>query len=344
MSQIATMGEGHTPVVESVRIGPRRGLRLFFKMELCNPSGSYKDRFAAAETTHFLNQNVHACVATSSGNTGAALAAYCARYKISCSIFVNEHAPSGKLNQMQKFGARIFRVKGFATSPDVTRRVYQRLRQIATENSIPIVVSAYRYCPEGMRGVEEIGVELSEKSRNGFDHIFVPVGGGGLFTAISRGVASVGTSRTKIHAVQPEGCATVVSAFEHGRDEIRPVTSTTRVSGLAVPFDIDAGTCLAELRQGGGRGIAVSDQEVFTAQTQMIQEEGIWCEPAGAAALAGCLRACDRGWVQPGESAVCIVSGHGFKDPDSLLAIPEGHAVADIDESEIGQHFREVHD
>ncbi|MGH9700482.1 MAG: PLP-dependent lyase/thiolase, partial [Candidatus Acidiferrales bacterium] len=257
--------------------------------------------------------------------------------------FVNEHAPSGKLNQMQKFGARIFRVKGFATSPDVTRKVYQRLQKIAAENSIPIVVSAYRYCPEGMRGVEEIGTELSEKTHSGFDHIFVPVGGGGLFTAISRGIARAGSSQTKIHAVQPEGCSTVVSAFEDGRDEILPVTSTTRVSGLAVPFDIDAGACLAELRRAGGRGIAVTDQEVFTAQRQMIQEEGIWCEPAGAAALAGCLRACDREWIKPGESAVCIVSGHGFKDTDSLLAIPDGHAVADIDESQIGELLREVH-
>lgn len=336
------MGEGHTPVVESVRIGPCRGLRLFFKMELCNPSGSYKDRFAAAETTYFLKHNVRACVATSSGNTGAALAAYCARYKISCSIFVNEHAPSGKLNQMQKFGARIFRVKGFATSPDVTKRVYQRLGQIAAEYSMPLVVSAYRYSPEGMRGVEEIGVELGEKPGTEFDHIFVPVGGGGLFTAISRGFARAGTTRTKIHAVQPEGCATVVSAFENGRVEILPVISTTRVSGLAVPFDIDAGTCLAELRRGGGFGISVSDKEVFMAQTQMIQEEGIWCEPAGAAALAGCLRACERGWVQPGQSVVCIVSGHGFKDPDSLLSLPDGHAIATIDESQIVERLREV--
>jgi threonine synthase len=336
------MGEGNTPVVQSVRIGPQSGLRLFFKMELCNPSGSYKDRFAAAEASHLLQRKVQACVATSSGNTGAALAAYCARYGIACAIFVNEYAPAGKLRQMQKLGARIFRVRDFVTSPDVTQSVYRRLQQMAAENSIPVVVSAYRYCPEGMRGVEKIGAELIAQCQDGIDHIFVPVGGGGLFTAICRGMGTARGFRTKIHAVQPEGCATVVSAFEDGRGEILPVTSTTCISGLAVPFDMDASVCLAELRKSGGHGIAVPDREVFAAQLQMMREEGIWCEPAGAAALAGCLRARERGWVGRGESAVCIVSGHGFKDPASLLSAADERPLAVIEEREISGRLLEV--
>lgn len=336
------LGEGNTPLVESVRIGAKLGLRLFFKMEMCNPSGSYKDRFAAAEVSSFLQRGVRACVATSSGNTGAALAAFTARYGIACAILVNEAVPQGKLQQMLGHGARVFRVKDFITSPEVTLRVYERLGKMAQENFIPLVVSAYHYCPEGMRGVERISVELTAQSQKGFDHVFVPVGGGGLFTAVCRGLSNLSGQRPKVHAVQPEGCATVVSAFEEERSEIVPIVSTTRISGLAVPFDIDASRALAELRKAGGRGVAISDDEIFAAQKQLLREEGIWCEPAGAAALAGCVRGRNEGWIAPGESVACLVTGHGFKDPDSVLRAAHENTVATIGEDDVDSQLLEV--
>src|ERR1700722_17011874 len=111
-----SLGEGNTPLIESAYIGPSLGLsRLFFKLENCNPSGSYKDRFAAAEVSRMLRIGAKACMATSSGNAGSARAAYCARYGISCAIVVNEYAPTGKLEQMQAHGARVIRVRGFIT-------------------------------------------------------------------------------------------------------------------------------------------------------------------------------------------------------------------------------------
>ena len=335
MNHQATMGEGNTPLVESVRVGPDLGVRLVFKMEMCNPSGSYKDRFASAEVSRLLQQGIRACVATSSGNTGAALAAFSARYGIACTILVNESAPSGKLQQMLGYGARVFRVRDFITAPQVTLEVYRRLRKISDETSIPLVVSAYRYCPQGMRGVENIASELAAQCPSGLDHVFVPVGGGGLFTAVCRGFSRAGPRRPKVHAVQPEGCSTVVAAYTEGRENIVPVTSITRISGLAVPFDIDAAIALAELRNSGGRGIAVSDREVFAAQKQMLREEGIWCEPAGATALAGCQRARSEGWIASGDTVACLVTGHGFKDPDSLLQAASENTVALIGESEV---------
>ena len=334
MNFASRMGEGHTPLVPSQNIGPRLGLRISFKLEMCNPTGSYKDRFVAAELANLLRRNVTACLATSSGNTGSALAAYSARYGIQCAIFVNEFAPAGKLMQMQAHGARVFRIKEFITSPAVTELVYAQLRELTESSGAPLIVSAYRHCPLGMAGVESIAAEILSESANAPAHIFVPVGGGGLFTAISKGFHA-GGSRAKIHAVQPEGCATVVSAYAEGREEIHPVNSTTRISGLAVPFDIDAGIALAELRRGGGHGIAIKDEEVFAAQQMMIREEGIWPEPAGAAALAGALRAHRDGWLENGADVVCIVSGHGFKDPDSLKLATEHNPVALIEAGDI---------
>jgi threonine synthase len=336
LTPVATIGEGNTPLVESLRIGPEFGLRILFKLEMCNPTGSYKDRFVAAELTEFLRRKVKACVATSSGNTGASLASFSARYGIACAIFVNELAPAGKLQQMQAHGARVFRTKDFITCPEVTSRVYRRLQNISEKDGIPVVVSAYRYCPDGMKGVENIASEIIRQCDSKLDHVFVPVGGGGLFSAISRGFSRAADTSAKIHAVQPEGCATVVSAFEERRDTILPVVSTTRVSGLSVPYDIDASLALAELRKSGGRGIAVPDSEVFAAQQLMMNAEGIWCEPAGAAALAGCLRARKAGWINEGDTAVCLVTGHGFKDPASLISVAEANPVELIEESEIG--------
>lgn len=333
--RIVSMGEGNTPLVESVRIGPRLGIRLFFKLEMCNPTGSYKDRFVMAQVAALLQRGAQACVATSSGNTGSALAAYCARFGLTCSIFVNEHAPIGKLQQMQGHGARIFRVRDFVVSPQVTENVFRRLRRMSEEDNIPIVVSAFAYCPEGMRGVQAIAAEIDRQADNQVAHVFVPVGGGGLFTAVSRGFSEIPSRRPRVHAVQPEGCATVVSAFLEKRDEILPVVSTTKVSGLSVPFDIDATTALKALRDGGGLGIGVADGEVYAAQSMMLREEGIWAEPAGATALAGCIRAVREGLINKDGSVVCLVTGHGFKDPDSLAELARDNKIAVIDESEI---------
>lgn len=342
MNKLASMGEGHTPVVESLSIGPRAGVRIFFKLEMCNPSGSYKDRFTAALLPDFRERGLGSCIATSSGNTGAALAAYSARYQIACSIFVNEFAPAAKLQQMQAHGARVFRVRGFITSPEVTARVYERLRTISDESGIPAVVSAYRYCPTGMQGVEKIANELVEQCPGEIEHVFVPVGGGGLFTAVSRGFRALEGRRPRVHAVQPEGCPTVVSAYVEGRHEILPVTSTTRISGLAVPFDIDASTALKELRCGDGTAIGVSDAEVYAAQKLMMRTEGIWAEPAGAAALAGCLRAKRQGLLGSDELVVCLVTGHGFKDPESLAEAVGENGSTLIDESEISPQLLEA--
>jgi len=337
-----SMGEGNTPVVESSAIGRELGIRLLFKLEMCNPTGSYKDRFIAAQIAHLVSRGSTVCMATSSGNTGASLAAYSARIGINCLIFVNDSAPSGKLEQMQAHGARIFRVKEFITSPDVTERVYVRLRQLSQENQMPLIVSAYRYCAEGMRGVETIAEELARQCE-GLDHIFVPVGGGGLFTAVSRGCSRWPGRGSKIHAVQPEGCSTVVAAFAENRDQIHPVTSTTRISGLAVPFDIDASLALGELRRSLGRGIAVSDESILAAQNLMLTREGIWAEPAGAAALAGCMKARQNGWIGKGDTALCLVTGHGFKDRDSLTEAANRHPATLVEEQDITPDLLEVH-
>ncbi len=327
------LGEGGTPLVPSVQVAPRG---LFFKLENCNPSGSYKDRFTAAEVSRVLASGARACVATSSGNTGSSLAACCARYGLRCAILVNQDTPAGKLAQMQAHGARILRIPEFGASPEITRGVFGLLEAFSRERGVPLVVSAYRYCPAGMAGVESLAAELIRQQPD-LAHVFVPVGGGGLFSAVCRGFQARGGRLPRIHAVQPEGCLTMVASFLRGDSEIRPVASATRISGLSVPYDIDAGLALGLLRAAGGAGFAVSDEDVFHAQRLLLEREGIYCEPAGATALAGYLQAIDRQAVLPDEPAVSLVTGHGFKDPDSIRRAAEGHPAALVEHSAVAQ-------
>ena len=151
-----TMGEGNTPLIPSSRTAS-----LFFKLESCNPSGSYKDRFVAAELTEVLKRGALSCVATSSGNTGSSLAAYCARYGMPCVILVNQDAPEGKLAQMRAHGAIVMRIPMFVSSPKITEVVFSQLREFADTSTAALVVSAFRYCPVGMRGVQGISREIA---------------------------------------------------------------------------------------------------------------------------------------------------------------------------------------
>lgn len=331
------MGEGNTPLVCSLRIGPSLGLpRLFFKLESCNPSGSFKDRFIAGEMTRILRSGKRPCLATSSGNTGSSLAAYCARYSVTCVIVVNDSVPAGKLIQMEAHGAHVLRVKDFANQVSVSTMVISLLTQIADSGAASLVISAYRYCPEGMANIESIAHELLHQTGSAIHHVFVPVGGGGLFSAVCRGFAGKAPSGPRVHAVQPQGCSTVVAAFQRGDSNIEPVQSTTRISGLAVPFDIDASLALGHLRQCAGSGFAVEDEEVFQAQAMILRQEGIYTEPAGATALAGLIQARKTGIVQDGETVVCLITGHGFKDPEAIERVIGHHESAATPVGQLG--------
>ncbi|MHB1022221.1 MAG: pyridoxal-phosphate dependent enzyme [Acidobacteriaceae bacterium] len=333
-----TLGEGNTPLVESIsQRQPSHG-QLLFKMESCNPTGSYKDRFVATEVDRILRLGARSCMATSSGNTGSSLAAYCARYGLQCIVMVNQDAPAGKLAQMQAHGAQVIRIPGFVTDAAITSDVFSTLQKMSVEQSIPFVVSAFHYCPEGMRGVEEISTELLQTAP---DHVFVPVGGAGLYSAIVQGFLRAGSKLPRVHAVQPEGCLTLVASYLAGTSEIRSVHSTTRISGLSVPSNIDASRALRLLHECNGTGIAVSDETVFAAQHILMTQEGIYCEPAGATAFAGWKQATEKGLIGEGETSVCLVTGHGFKDPASVEQLAMKNPTISVSPNDLAAHIME---
>jgi len=320
MADAVTLGEGNTPLIRSEKIGAALGLRrLWFKFEGSNPTGSYKDRFAAAAVTHLKRDGRQACLGTSSGNTGAALAAYCARAGIRCYLAIVEGAPEGKLRQMQAYGARLFRLKNFGSSPAVTSEVMQGLGTLAEELEAGYEISAYFFSPRGMAGVQTIGYEIAEALPGEAFSVFSPAGGGGLTLAVARGVETWGGAVGRVHCVQPVGNDTIASALRNGQIKANAVESKTAISGLQVGGVLDGDLVVAACRRTGGQGYLVTDEVIWNWQARLAKEEGIFSEPAGAVAIAGVEQAVARGEVSPDENVVCLVTGSGFKDERSLV-------------------------
>lgn len=336
-ADVVSLGEGDTPLVASRAIGPGAGLSgLHFKCEQANPSGSYKDRFAALQVSLFNTQGFGSFIATSSGNTGAALAAYAARAGIRCRLFVNEHTPDGKLLQMMAYGAELFRVNGFGVTEAVTADIFARLVARGARSGEPLAVSAYRYSPEGMEGVKTIAYEIAERFPEGLDDVFLPVGGGGLLTAVARGFADVHHAghlkeRPRIHAVQPTKNDTIVTPLRQGGFAARRVPTVTEISGLAVPTDIDGTRALMAVRESGGMGFTVEDEEVWQVQKEMLRSEGLFVEPAAVVSVAGALKARAAGAIRPDARVVCVLTGHGFKDMHAVGRSLDGAAPKVID-------------
>ncbi|WP_221622245.1 PLP-dependent lyase/thiolase [Larkinella rosea] len=331
------LGEGQTPLVRSRSIGASLGIdNLYFKLENLNPSGSYKDRFAAVLVSEMNAKGQKICIATSSGNTGAALSAYCAAAGMTCILVVVDGAPIPKIRQMQLYGARIFMVSGFGKDPAITTAVFDELEKLCRSYQIPLPISAYRYCPSAMQGVQTISAEILETLNGQVDHIFSPAGGGGLTLAVTLGVLAENpaTHRTKVNCVQPEGNDTMASSLRNNGTAKAVSASTTTVSGLQVPGVLDGDRVIENGRKTGGNGYIVTDERVFAWQKALAQQEGIFSEPAGAVALAGLEDAVRRNEVNRKETVVCLVTGSGFKD---MASVETNFGLPPVQTVDVGQ-------
>lgn len=333
---LISMGEGTTPLVKSRRLGVELGLNnLYFKLESLNPTGSYKDRFAAMAVSGQLASDARFCLATSSGNTGASLAAYSALAGIPCHIVVVDGAPAGKLKQMQAYGAHLWMLKDFGIDERVTQNAFEGLKGMAIDFNTKVQISAYAYSPFGMQGVQSIAYEIAEELPD-VQHVFVPAGGGGLTLAVARGFERWTDHNNdfqlpRVHCVQPEGNDTIASTLRHGADQCHSIPkSTTSISGLQVPSIIDGDQVIKTCRRSGGNGFVVTDRDVFELQKQLALHEGIFCEPAASVALAAARVAMQNAEIHKDDVVVCLVTGHGFKDLKATEIMIEGNPLKHI--------------
>jgi threonine synthase len=318
-----SLGEGNTPLIKSREIGRQLGLKnLYFKLETVSPTGSYKDRFAAFAISHMFMEGKKLCIATSSGNTGAALSAYCATAKIRCVIAVVDGITQAKAQQMLSYGAELYEIKNFGKDPHVTGNTFELIRKQGASENASLQISAYKFSPIGMTGVQSIAFELEEQLQT-INHIFCPAGGGGLTLSVARGFEILLKLKKiehfpRIHCVQPLGNDTMASAIRKELNGGKEVQCETEISGLQVPNLLDADAVITHLKNRNGQGHLVHDEFVFTVQKKLASEEGIFSEPAGATALAGLYEAVKREEVDANDHIVCLVTGSAFKDTISL--------------------------
>ena len=340
-NNIASLGEGNTALVPSSQIGPSLGLKnLYFKLEFQNPSGSYKDRFASMAASLMREESRKTMVATSSGNTGSALAAYAARFGFELDLYVLETASQQKLVQAVAYGAKVIRVRKFGVTEDGTNSVVERLKAKAKSSDSVLFISATCISPREMEGVKTIAFEICEQLDSAPDHMFIPIGGGGLFFQCYSGfLERFNAGRTdhvpKMHAVQPEGCATVAGPLTRNEKRAQAVTCTSEISGLQVASVLDAQIAVDAALASKGSGQMMSDELIYSWQARLIREEGIYTEPAGATALAGLELALKKGLLNPNEKVVCLVTGGGFKHLDSIDTLLKDSPMPLIDVGEI---------
>lgn len=315
-----SLGEGNTPLVRSLRLGEALGIQsLWFKIEAGNPTGSYKDRIAAVAISRAKETGRRGWIATSSGNAGAALAAYGARAGLPGIIVVPTQASPAKLSQIQAYGPCLIAVEGFGLSPEADAAVFSTLADVSVERDWALSITAHAFDPYAMDGAKTIAFEIAEQLGRAPDRVYVPAGGGGLATSLWRGFLewhALGRIAALPHlvVVQPEGCAPIVHSLRRGTDLIPVPYVETTISGVQLADPPDGGALLHALRYSNGSAIAVPDNVTYEVQVQLARKEGIFVEPAAALAVAGLIADFNAGHVTPDETIVCVLTGSGLKD------------------------------
>jgi threonine synthase len=293
-----TLGEGDTPLIQSRWRSERTGAEVWLKFEGSNPTGSFKDRGMTVAVSAAILEGAEAVICASTGNTAASAAAYAARAGLRGAVIVPEgKIAAGKLAQALMHGARVIALRGNFDE------ALALVRELAGRQPIALVNSVNEYRIEGQKtGAFEVCDELGDPP----DVLCIPVGNAGNITAWWRGFKEYGVS-PKLHGYQAAGAAPLV----HGAPVEKPETiaSAIRIGNPARWEDaMDAVTASrGEIR-------AVSDEEILEAYELLGSREGVFCEPASAASVAGLLKYGAEGRV------VCVLTGHGLKDPTTAMS------------------------
>ncbi|MFQ5925012.1 MAG: threonine synthase [Dehalococcoidia bacterium] len=304
-----TLGEGDTPLVRSRRLEGEIGCELYFKLEGCNPTGSFKDRGMVVAVAKAVEGGSRAIMCASTGNTSASAAAYGARFGLSTIVIVPKAGIAlGKFAQALAHGARIITIDGsFDQALELVRTL--------TEKHLITLVNSIN--PHRIEGQKTAAFEIVDALGNAPDYLFIPVGNAGNITAYWKGFVeyhkagrSKGTPR--MMGFEAEGAAPIVN----GRviEEPKTVASAIRIGNPA-----SWQGAIAARDESAGLIDSVSDEEILSAYSLFAREEGIFGEPASAASLAGLIKVAQQGTDLRAKKVVCIITGAGLKDPDTAL-------------------------
>jgi threonine synthase len=305
-----SLGEGDTPLVRSAQLERLIGLdELWFKLEMCNPTGSFKDRGMVVAVAKAVESGAKAIMCASTGNTSASAAAYAARCGIASYVLVpGGKVAAGKLAQAIAFGTRIIEVDGnFDDALNAARELTAR-HPVALVNSVN---------PHRIQGQKTAAFEVCEALGDAPDILSVPVGNAGNITAYWRGFGEcaergLATLHPKMYGFQAAGAAPIVE----GRPIEHPNTIATAIR-IGNPASWQGATSARD--ESGGLIEAVTDEEILEAYGLLASKEGLFCEPASAASVAGLLKLSRAGRLRGGR-AVAVLTGNGLKDPETAAA------------------------
>jgi threonine synthase len=315
---VVSLSEGNTPLIRCPRLSERigRSCEVFVKNEGVNPTGSFKDRGMTVAVSKALERGTTALICASTGNTSASAAAYASRAGISCIVILPAgKIATGKLLQAFVYGARIVVIDGNFDD------ALQIVRELGATGDFTIVNSIN---PDRIAGQKTAAFEVIDEMGDAPDFHLLPVGNAGNITAYWMGYQEFLAEKksTKLPSMIGFQAAGAAPIF-HQRviDEPETIASAIRIGNPASWQQAQA--AIAESR---GAIDVVSDEEILAAQSWLAQHEGIFVEPASAASIAGLFKCCDSGHaaysfqkIPENSQIVCTVTGHGLKDPDSVL-------------------------
>jgi threonine synthase len=315
-----SLGEGDTPLVRSTSLEREVGAeRLYFKLEGCNPTGSFKDRGMVLTMAKALESGSQAVICASTGNTSASAAAYAARAGLTAVVIVPEgYVALGKLAQAMIYGARVILIRGnFDEALNIVRK-------LSEDHPVTVVNSINRFRIEGQKsGAFEICDELGDAP----DYLAIPVGNAGNISAYWAGFRQYhelgrATRTPRMIGFEAAGAAPIV------RNEVVPHPETV---ATAIRIGNPASWELAvEARdESGGTIDSVTDEEILETYEGLAQREGLFVEPASAASVAGVRKLVRNGLDLTGRTVVCILTGNGLKDPDRAVALSGDAARVD---------------
>ena len=300
-----TLGEGFTPLVKSNNFSKEFGCNIYFKLEGCNPTGSFKDRGMFLAVAKAIENNKNKIICASTGNTSASAAAYGARYNLETIVIIpSGKIAVGKLLQAMVYGAKIISIKGNFD------QALSAVKNIAESMDIEIVNSINPYRLEGQKtGAFEIVDSLGKSP----DLQFMPVGNAGNISSYYKGYKEykekkISSEMPVFYGIQAEKSAPLVD----GKVIQNPSTIAT---AIRIGNPASAELAKEAINKSKGEFLKVSDKEIINAQSLLANKEGIFCEPASAASFAGLIKKINSGLDVKKRNIVCILTGNGLKDP-----------------------------
>ncbi|HEY6430081.1 MAG TPA: threonine synthase [Acidimicrobiales bacterium] len=314
---VVTLLEGGTPLVPAPRLSERVNARVFLKVEGANPTGSFKDRGMTMAISKAVEEGAKAVVCASTGNTSASAAAYASRAGLNCVVLIPEgHIALGKLAQALMHGARVLQVRGNFD------QLLSIVRELPEHAPITVVNSVN---PHRIEGQKTAAFEIVDVLGDAPDVHCIPVGNAGNISAYWRGYlqykeAGKATRLPRMLGFQAAGAAPIV--LGHPVEHPETIATAIRIGNPAGWY-----SATAAASESGGSISAVTDDEIMDAYTFLAKEESIFCEAASSASVAGLV----KNGVPEGSTVVCVLTGHGLKDPDLAIKAISVPSVVDLD-------------